>query len=46
MEDMPLRFILHRCETLLNHDERVGPLDETLDLTERLSGGRSLCSLI
>ena len=46
MEDMPLRFMLHQCETLLNHDERVGPLDETLDLTDRVSRGRSLCSLI
>ena len=46
MEDMPLHFMLHQCETLLTHDERVGPLDETLDLTERVSGGRSLCSLI
>ena len=46
MQDMPLYFTLHRGQTLLTHDERVGPLDETLDLTERVSGGRSLCSLI
>ena len=46
MEDMPLHFTLHRGETLLTHHERVGPLDETLDLTERVSGGRILCSLI
>ena len=46
MEDMPLHFMIHRGETLLTHDDRVGPLDETLDLMERVSGGRSLCSLI
>ena len=45
MEDVPLHFVLHQCETLLTHNERVGHLDETLDLTERVSGGRSLCSL-
>ncbi|CAH3172881.1 unnamed protein product, partial [Porites evermanni] len=46
MQDMPLYFTLHRGQTLLTHDERVGPLDESLDLTERVSGGRILCSLI
>jgi len=46
MEDMPLHFTLHRGETVLTHDETVGPMDETLNLTERVSGGRSLCSLI
>ncbi|XP_073229225.1 uncharacterized protein [Porites lutea] len=35
MQDMPLYFTLHRGQTLRTHDERVGPLDETLDLTER-----------
>ena len=46
IEDMPLHFKLQQGETLLTHDERVGPLDETLNLTERVSGGRSLFSLI
>ena len=46
MEDVPLHFMLHQGETLVTHDERVGSLDETLDLTERVSGDRSLCSLI
>ena len=35
VEDMPLHFTLHRGETLLTHRERVGTLDETLDLTKK-----------